>query len=76
LEVPNFVTVAVRVDLSPNTIYVGNDGIVRYVAGHDQFDGTTMRVRKASGAVTGEVKTYARVGLQWNLVTGSQPGMA
>jgi hypothetical protein len=60
LEMPNFVTVKVGID--PNTIYVGNDGIVRYVAVMTNATGTSNAVYEGIRCLTGEVKTYARAG--------------
>ncbi|NBW48570.1 MAG: hypothetical protein EBR49_00510 [Betaproteobacteria bacterium] len=60
LEMPNFVTVKVGID--PNTIYVGNDGIVRYVAVMTNSTGTSNAVYEGIRCLTGEVKTYARAG--------------
>ncbi|MDT7516433.1 CNP1-like family protein [Rhodoferax mekongensis] len=60
LEMPNFVTVKVGID--PNTIYVGNDGIVRYVAVMTNSTGTSHAVYEGIRCLTGEVKTYARAG--------------
>lgn len=60
LDMPNFVTVKVGID--PNTIYVGNDGIVRYVAVMTNSTGTSNAVYEGIRCLTGEVKTYARAG--------------
>nr|WP_315465340.1 CNP1-like family protein [uncultured Rhodoferax sp.] len=60
LEMPNFVTVKVGID--PDTINVGSDGIVRYVAVMTNTTGTSNAVYEGIRCLTGEVKTYARAG--------------
>ena len=60
LEMPNFVTVKVGID--PNTIYVGGDGIVRYVVVMTNSTGTSNAAYEGIRCLTGEVKTYARAG--------------
>jgi hypothetical protein len=60
LEMPNFVSVKVGID--PGTIYVGADGIVRYVAVMTNSSGTSNAVYEGIRCLTGEVKTYARAG--------------
>lgn len=69
LEMPRFVTVKVGID--PNTLYVGNDGIVRYVAVMTNSTGTSNAVYEGIRCLTGEVKTYARAGSSgaWSLVS-------
>ncbi len=68
LEMPNFVTVKVGID--PNTLYVGSDGIVRYVAVMTNSTGTSNAVYEGIRCLTGEVKTYARAGSsgKWSTV--------
>lgn len=60
LEMPSFVSVKVGID--PNTIYVGLDGIVRYVAVMTNSSGSSSAVYEGIRCLTGEVKTYARAG--------------
>jgi hypothetical protein len=69
LEMPNFVSVKVGID--PGTIYVGADGIVRYVAVMTNTSGSSSAVYEGIRCLTGEVKTYARSGSSgvWSTVT-------
>lgn len=60
LEMPNFVSVKVGID--PDTIYVGSDGIVRYVAVMTNLSGSSSAVYEGIRCLTSEVKTYARAG--------------
>ena len=60
LEMPHFVTVKIGID--PNTIKVGDDGVVRYVAVMTNASGNSNAVYEGLRCLTGEVKTYARAG--------------
>lgn len=66
LDMPHFVTVKIGID--PNTIMVGGDGVVRYVAVMTNGNGNSNAVYEGLRCLTGEVKTYARAGSSgvWN----------
>jgi hypothetical protein len=71
LDMPHFVTVKVGID--PNTIQVGQDGVVRYVVVMTNTTGTSNAVYEGIRCLTGEVKTYARAGSSGTWSTVSSP---
>ncbi len=68
LDLPQFVSVKIGVD--PETIAVGADGIVRYVAVIRNASGANYGVYEGIRCLTGQVKTYARSNANgvWNQV--------
>lgn len=81
LDMPPYVSVKVGID--PNTVQVGEDGVVRYVAVMTNSTGTLNAVYEGIRCATDEVKTYARFGSSgqwapisepiWKPVNGSAP---
>ena len=71
LTMPLHITVSVGID--PETVQVGNDGVVRYVAVMRNASGSVNAVYEGIRCATDEVKTYARFGSsgQWSMVTSS-----
>lgn len=69
LSMPPYVSV--RVGIDPDTVQVGSDGVVRYVAVMTNASGTLSATYEGIRCTTGEVKTYARFGSsgQWMAVT-------
>lgn len=69
IDVPLFLSVNVGVD--PETIDVGNDGVVKYVLVITNATGSTTATYEGIRCVIGEVKTYARIGSsgKWNAVS-------
>jgi hypothetical protein len=68
LDMPPHVSVKVGVD--PETITVGRDGVVRYVILMINATGSTNAVYEGVRCISGEVKTYARLGAsgQWSIL--------
>jgi hypothetical protein len=60
IDLPLHMTVKVGAD--PNSIVVGNDGVVRYVLVITNTTGTTSALYEGIRCTTDEVKTYARLG--------------
>lgn len=60
IEMPRHVSIQVTVD--PNTVAIGSDGVVRYVAIMTNLSGSVNAVYEGIRCTTDEVKTYAR----WN----------
>jgi hypothetical protein len=62
--------VSVKVGVDPDTIAVGMDGVVRYVAIMTNANGNTNAVYEGIRCISDEVKTYARLNAagQWNMV--------
>lgn len=75
--------VSVRVGIDPDTVQVGLDGVVRYVAVMTNTSGSVNAVYEGIRCTTDEVKTYARFGSsgqwamasspEWKPVNGNQP---
>lgn len=61
--------VSVKVAVDPNTVVIGSDGVVRYVAYMTNQSGSVSAVYEGIRCPTDEVKTYAR----WNKSNGWVP---
>jgi len=72
IDMPPYISVKVGVD--PATIYVGTDGVVRYVLVTTNMSGNTSAVYEGIRCATDEVKSYARMSSagQWNLVNAPE----
>ncbi|MBI2750664.1 MAG: hypothetical protein HYX43_15430 [Burkholderiales bacterium] len=57
IELPPYVTLKVGID--PNTLVVGNDGVVRYVVVMRNASGSVNAAFEGILCTNGEVKTYA-----------------
>lgn len=68
IDVPAYMTTKAGVD--PDTLVVGNDGVVRYVMVMSNASGNVSAVFEGLRCATNEVKTYARFGTSgtWSLV--------
>lgn len=60
IDMPRHVSIKVTVD--PDTVAIGSDGVVRYVAIMTNLSGSVNAVYEGIRCTTDEVKTYAR----WN----------
>lgn len=72
LEMPSYVSVKVGID--PQTIVVGNDGVVRYVAVMTNASGTMNASFEGIRCASGQFKTYARYSASgtWSVVSDPQ----
>jgi hypothetical protein len=71
LDMPSYVSVKVGVD--PQTIVVGNDGVVRYVAVMTNASGTMNASFEGIRCASGQFKTYARYSASGTWSTVSEP---
>lgn len=71
LDMPPHISVKFGVD--PETIFVGQDGVVRYVIVMTNATGSTNAVYEGIRCASDEVKTYARLGAsgQWATAANS-----
>lgn len=72
LDMPPYVSVKVGID--PQTIAVGNDGVVRYVAVMTNASGTMNASFEGIRCASGQFKTYARYSASgtWSIVSEPQ----
>jgi len=72
LDMPSYVSVKVGID--PQTIVVGTDGVVRYVAVMTNASGTMNASFEGIRCASGQFKTYARYSASgtWSTVTDPQ----
>ena len=72
LDMPSYVSVKVGID--PQTIVVGNDGIVRYVAVMTNSSGTMNASFEGIRCASDQFKTYARYSASgtWSMVSDPQ----
>ncbi len=71
LDMPSYVSVKVGID--PQTIAVGNDGVVRYVAVMTNASGTMNASFEGIRCASGQFKTYARYSASGTWSTVSEP---
>lgn len=71
IEMPPYVTLKVGID--PNTLVVGNDGVVRYVVVMRNASGSVNAAFEGILCANGEVKTYARASSAGNWVPVAEP---
>lgn len=71
LDMPSYVSVQVGID--PQTIAVGNDGVVRYVAVMTNASGTLNASFEGIRCASGQFKTYARYSASGTWSTVSEP---
>lgn len=71
LDMPKHISVKVGID--PQTISVGTDGIVHYVATMINSNGSVNAVYEGLRCNTDQVKTYARWGSSGNWILVAQP---
>jgi CNP1-like family len=72
IDMPSYVSVKIGVD--PESIAVGEDGVVRYVVVMTNASGNSNAVYEGIRCASDEVKTYARFGSsgQWTLLNAPQ----
>jgi hypothetical protein len=72
LEMPRYLSTKFGVD--PQTLRITSDGLVRYVVVATSPNGNSLAMYEALRCLTGEVKTYARLGSNgaWNAVQDPQ----
>lgn len=72
IEMPTYVSVKIGVD--PDSLTIGEDGIVRYVMIAQSSSGNINAMYEGLWCLKGEVKTYARLGSdgKWDPVVDAQ----
>ena len=71
IDMPPYVTL--RVGIDPETLFVGTDGVVRYVVVMRNSTGSEQAAYEGILCTKGEVKTYARFGAMGKWTAVEQP---